>query len=390
MMVGLVVVGLALVQTGNASARLLEDLTIHGFGGSSYGRTDNENVYLMGNKKGSYDEASFSLNLSASLGNGIRVYLQPSFTEDWEGSEVTLDYGFAEWRFTDTQAIRIGKIKASFMSYNEIHDVGTLRPFYTLPVSVYADFSAESYQGISLTGNLYAAHGWEVNYDLYGGKGELPRRKLFTIEVGRTEDDLYYLVGNGYLRATIFGEELFGGRITVGTPVPGLSGSVSFYSARVGLRVRDVFLDGRYYDRYEEIYGRYYLPAISLEYVNHPWSIRLEGVSEIAREDSGQVNNTAAYLEVARMLPWRFQAAFRWEVEECKPDGGSSLDDHRDLAVGLNYWFNRNFVLKMSLHHVTGNRFAQPEDPMVYFENLVYDSFEETTNLVVCGAQFSF
>jgi hypothetical protein len=40
---------------------------------------------------------------------------------------------------------------------------------------------------------------------------------------------------------------------------------------------------------------------------------------------------------------------------------GASLLDHVDTGFGLNYWLTRNFVVKTSYHHVTGNRFSHPD-----------------------------
>ncbi len=40
-----------------------------------------------------------------------------------------------------------------------------------------------------------------------------------------------------------------------------------------------------------------------------------------------------------------------------------SLLDHKEVALGLNYWWTPNFVFKLSFHHVDGNRFAGP-DPL--------------------------
>jgi len=40
---------------------------------------------------------------------------------------------------------------------------------------------------------------------------------------------------------------------------------------------------------------------------------------------------------------------------------GASLLDHVETGAGLNYWLTRNFVVKTSYHHVTGNRLSHPD-----------------------------
>ena len=58
-----------------------------------------------------------------------------------------------------------------------------------------------------------------------------------------------------------------------------------------------------------------------------------------------------------------------------------------DAAAGLNYWFSPQFVVKLSYHHVDGNRFARPEEAG---ETLRSGGLDSHTNLVALGAQFSF
>ena len=68
------------------------------------------------------------------------------------------------------------------------------------------------------------------------------------------------------------------------------------------------------------------------------------------------------------------------------PSVAPSLAEHKEWAIGLNYWFNYNFVIKLSYHKVDGNIFAVPET----VTEIVQDGFEEETHLFVLGTQFSF
>jgi len=67
-------------------------------------------------------------------------------------------------------------------------------------------------------------------------------------------------------------------------------------------------------------------------------------------------------------------------------DLAPSLSEHEEWAVGLNYWFIYNFVLKASYHYITGNRFAISSD----LQEILDEGIEENTQLFIFGAQFSF
>ena len=76
----------------------------------------------------------------------------------------------------------------------------------------------------------------------------------------------------------------------------------------------------------------------------------------------------------------------------------NSLRRHLEFAVGLNYWFDPDFVVKCSYHWIDGNRFAVPESPWNNYTtdgnntaaslpDLTYDA---KTQMILVGAQFAF
>ena len=159
-------------ETGQA-AQLLDKVSVHGFGGWGYGQTDNENQHFLGgwDSDGNADYFNFSLNVRVELSDNITGYLQPAFENINGNSEANVDYVFAEWYLSDVLTIRAGKIKAPIMLLNEVHDVGTVRPFFLLPIGIYGDSTAENYQGAGLTGvfSLGFESDWQLSYDLFGG-----------------------------------------------------------------------------------------------------------------------------------------------------------------------------------------------------------------------------
>ena len=91
---------------------------------------------------------------------------------------------------------------------------------------------------------------------------------------------------------------------------------------------------------------------------------------------------------------WQVAARYEWmsmevvdAVVSLTPD---SFFEHQSAAVGVNYWINPNFVLKVAYHIANGNRCARPSELADLIAAFQQGGFEEETNLLSLGAQFSF
>lgn len=346
-------------------------VALHGFGGWAYGRTDNENWYLVGNEDGNYDHVSFSLNISTNPYERLSVHVQPSYIEDSDGHEVGLDYAFAEWFVSEALSFRVGKVKAPFMIYTEIYDVGTLRPFFTLPQGVYHEIAAEAYNGVGITGSFPFGSGWEVMYDLYGGELNLQPNRAMIPEVQR------------FVSVTPIVNDMIGGRLTLQTPVDGLALGFSSYTGDVEIEINDVVQEDY------PLNDRYLLFSASAEYVTDRWLARSE---YLMQKESPKMKADVAYIETAYRFTEHWQAAARYEFADFNTEmdlGVDTLLEHEEIALGLNYWFNPNLVFKLSYHIVNGNRFASPGDPENYLI-AAQRGFDEETHLILIGTQFSF
>lgn len=356
-------------SVANSSAQIPENIAIHGFGGWAYGRTDNKNRYLAGNHDGNYDYLNFSLNISATPYERLSLHIQPAYNESREQDEIGLDYAFAEWTFSDMVKLRFGKVKAPFMLYTETYDVGTIRPFFFLPQGVYQELAAEAYKGVGITGLLLNKSGWELLYDLYGGTLSLhPNLYL----------DIQSFVFNS-VTPTV--HDMLGGRLTLRTPFDGLTLGLSSYTGDVEFKTNLVNLS----DGYTGI-------GMSVEYLSDHWWIRSEYLTQ---QESSKIGINVLYAEVAYTFTDHWQVAARYEftdfeipaIEALYPE---SFLEHQELVVGLNYWLNPNLVFKLSYHVVEGNRFASPEMLEDFLASYQRGHFDERTNLIVFGAQFSF
>jgi hypothetical protein len=362
------IVGLAGAVTA-AQAQETPSLALHGFGSWAYGNTDN-NAYLGGLPAGDYRSSNVGLNVQASPIEHLRITTQVEWHEDEHGAAVDMDYAFAEWSFSDAVKFRAGQIKQPFGISTEVFRVGTLRPFFDLPQAVYGAVGltgGKALKGFSLTGTAGLGTRWRISYDVYGGG-------LDQEEFVMPED---FLRGGSVSAASEFRVEstrdVLGGHLVVETPVDGLRAGGSAYTGKeIGSTRRTVF-------------------GLQAEYLRGAWSLR----SEYAHESlPGDLTVSGGYVEAAYRFGDRWQAAAQYGHLTTSLAGAAgpiapSLLDHTEAALGLNYWFSPQFVLKLSYHHVHGNRLAAPE-PEDLSAQVRSGALQTRTHLLKVGAQFSF
>jgi len=364
-----------------AATDLGSSVDLHGFGGWAFGETDG-NRYTVGTENGEYDNAAFALNLNANPYENLNLVFQMDLELENSEVDVELDYAFAEWFFSDAARFRIGRVKHPYGLYAEVFDVGTVRPFFFLPQSIYGPqgFTAKAYNGLGVTGTRYGAGDWGVQYDVYGGQiqgelafpGPLSANPAEALE-GEVENNFEI-------------NDLLGLRINLLTPVEGLLFGVSAYSGD------ERFPDGSEanveFDR--DVYGGH------VEYIGSRLWVRTEFAHF---EEGDRFEEDGAYLELAYKLTEHWQLAARYDEWDAEipgidtanfPDFFQQILEHQETALGLNYWFNPSFVVKLSYHLIEGNRFAFPDDPQVIQQSIFTNDLEDETDLLVFGAQFSF
>jgi hypothetical protein len=361
-------VALAISLLSTATAGYAQDApewaTLHGFGGDAYGNTD-VNRYLVASPTGAYQNAQLALAAIASPSEKLQISSQISWKQTSDGLQTELDYAFAEWRFSDAVRFRVGRAKQPFGIYTEIFDVGTLRPFYSLPQGVYgpAALVAKGYDGLGLTGRANLGDRWVLRYDLYGGGVRLANTALAPgLDAGEGAAEDVEII-----------RDVAGARANLETPVRGLRFGLSAYSGKE--------------EREEQV--RHNVFGVHGEYLAGAWSARSEYVWHPEKDGP---HLRAFYLEVARTFRLHWQAAARYDWSDTtfssgEPLPASSLGRHEDVAFGLNYVFSPAFVLKTSYHRVNGNRFARPDD---LEQVLDAGALQTRTHAVIAGAQFSF
>jgi hypothetical protein len=344
---------------------------VHGFGSVEAGKTDG-NHFMVGTEKAEVEHSSFALNFSAEPFQRLAIRSQVEWNSDDGESEVELDYAFAEWRISDALRLRFGAAQQPFGLYNEIFDVGTLRPFQNLPQGIYgpAGFAAESYRGAGLRGNALTAGGWSLGYDVYAGGLDLPEDDPFEF-LEEEDDEEEDEVGDAEDIEAV--REVLGGRLSLATPDDRLSFGVSAYRGK----------NEDNGDRRDSLIGH-------IQFLSDDLWIRSEAGFQTEGEDTAKTG----YVEVAYFLHPKWQVATRYDRQDSEDDDDDGrfphLLRHRESALGLNYWFNSSLVIKTSVHWVDGNRFARPEDLEELAEQAEGGTLDRKTRLFALAAQFSF
>lgn len=364
-----------------SNAQIGEKLSIHGFGGWGYGKTDG-NKYLIGNEEGSFRNSKFALNITAKpyekLTINTQLYTEAVLTKD----KIELDYAFFEWAFSDALKLRIGKVKCPFGIYSEVFDVGTVRPFFELPQSIYGKkgVTNKSYYGIGVTGNFFLNNNWSVQYDIYGGE------LVFQDWINQVAVPIPYppYLYEVSIETTSFDEDMIGTRLIIHTPLEGLNLGVSYFNGRPKF-----LIDGELTDAYIKP-GRFFDWDLHVEYLTDSFSLRSEYLYA-GRMEEKDLTMKGAYIETAYKFLTNWQIAFQYNTMNMEIPSYEAYDqsqyEHKEFALGLNYWVNPDLVFKVAFHKINGNYLATPESIL---EALMSGGLEHNTNLFTAGMQFSF
>jgi hypothetical protein len=245
-------------------------LSVSGFGRWGYGNTDG-NAFLLARDDGKGDNIGMALNIFAKPMDRLAVSSQIF----WDASKVNIDWAFAEYRLQDWLRVRAGQVKLPFAAYMESKDVGTLRPFYNLPTSIYSfsDIAAESYFGVGLSGYLPPLSGWEISYDAYAGQMWLESSDRFrpaptALNLLQAKAEQFATPAQG--RQTVFTrvDATVGGRLSIGAPIPGLKGYLSAYRGEVSDLAQT---------QGAEPGSAVFAYGLSVEYVREGYEVRAEG-----------------------------------------------------------------------------------------------------------------
>jgi hypothetical protein len=342
-------------------------LAIHGDGAWSFQSTGNKNAYLDATADGNYDLATFNLLVAARPAPRLTITADLAF----DPRHVGLEWMFVEWRVSDRLRLRAGRVKQPIGNSGELQFAGTTRPFYNLATSIYGptNMVANSYLGVGATGQFTPDSPWTLAYDLYAGAVKLVELETYRGLEVPPEPGL----GNPVVVDRQLVREILGGQLSLTSPFD-LTLRVSGFGGRL--------------QKDEPATTTFLVAGLSAEY--QPGPLRL-GAELFYSNEVGTEHSVGAHLTAAWSFDAHWQVAARIEGHQtwvADIAGISPLQRHRELALGLNYWFTPALVVKGSLHQVVGNRFVYPAGAT--YQELAATFPAERTTTVLLGTQFAF
>jgi hypothetical protein len=378
--------------------------TFGGLGSVSFGVTDRY-THLTGKPDGNFRNSQFGLRTVVPFGDRLAVSGLINWREegmDRGTPRADVTYLFATVRLSRAWDLRIGKVKYPNNLYSEVYDIGTLRPFLSLPQGIYGGTgnAFTSYTGVGVNGTAYAGD-WQLGIagHVSGGAFQYSSSRIALIP-GSTNDRLDLEI-----------RRQVGGRVFVRPPIPGLligvSGASHYFTTCPG--------------------GGQFIPcpfgasgsqgSAQLEYLGQRLWIR----SEVATLGApGFISTNAGYAQAAFFVTKKWQVAAQYDylrerfkvtlpelvgqtpgatppMQQQGPNPlqllallPDDLDKHRDVAFGLNYWFAPDLVAKLSVHRTDGWRFADPGASTIIQGLMTRRLPSATSNLLQAGIQFNF
>jgi len=343
------------------SSFLSERVALHGYGNWAFGWTQNggpyENNYSFGDGNGNFSNVLFALRQIVTPIPELMFSMGENFYyDDVRGAGAELFFAFAEYRPNSWFSMRLGRMPFEVGLYTPVFDVGTLRPFAELPQAFYGPVGTvpKNYNGGSVSANVELDSGWSLRFTAFAGDATMPLDPALV--------ESFNLIRNIILAPELKAESatdynlLVGGVLNVWTPIPGMQLQVSGYVVPPNM---------------DEVFGELnYVLTASFGYLGD----NLETHAEYAyRHTDNFADIHAVYGEAAYRFFESWQVALRVDYLDFglyaqTPTIGTvlaQLDDysrHVSFGGGLNYWFTRDFVVKLSYQFILFNHFAHPVD----------------------------
>lgn len=346
----MVFTGLILLGVFNNS-HAQSKLKVHGFLTQAFAISDGYQIFGIP-KEGTFDYRTLALQFRYDIDENNSSIIQFSHRRignsplmDLE-NDVVLDWAFFEHKATQNCGFKIGKILIPFGLYNEIRDVGILLPFYRVPYTPYSmgSYISETVNGISAyyTRNI---SDWDFNLDIYAGnwqwtawfnhKNPLDKSFITIMDVSNVENGAGMRLNiNSPCEGITFGSSWQRGDV---------SGEVFFSNNYGGIREQSYNMFNAFTDM---SYKGLYLKSEVIKIFMHPGDFFMEGMSILA--EINLLNELSANFsyEMINLI----------DIPDYESDDSDVIEDRmnskylRDFAIGLNYNFSSNVILKSEIH----------------------------------------
>ncbi|MDH3404215.1 MAG: hypothetical protein OES32_16990 [Acidobacteriota bacterium] len=342
---------LTLAAGASPAAEAPEGVGVFGHLTQAYGKSRRGSIQGT-SEEGTTDLRNVAVQLRWAKSDRDTVVVQLSHERRGEdlfspaGDEVEIDWAFYERRIGVHSVLKVGRLNTPLGIYNEIRDVGTLLPFFSLPISFYAGVlsSAETVDGVSIGRTFFPRSDWSLDTELYLGGWDTFQQQV-------SLDAKFGLV-NLEARA----EDGVGVQIWLDTPVRGL---------RLGAGTLTWLLDGPLgepgtRDRWDTYH-------VSLDAVGERWLVRAERRRWRFDQDfgaflalpvslRGKAQRDGYYLQVGVWLTPRIGLFGQIDHAGLKDNldllpGLENL--HEDLAASLNFRIRPDLLLRVEYHNAT-------------------------------------
>lgn len=169
---------LVLLAAARAQAAPLDRVSVGGFFDFELERTLRG---AGGDRNGSFDLHHLNVVTSYQVDDRLDVRMQVEWEHSFQsggGGQLTLEYGFAEYRVLPWLRLRVGRALSPYGFYNELHDSSPAWNTYAIPAVIYHPYEwggieviPKQYTGVSALGDLPLGRSGSVHYDLWLSNG---------------------------------------------------------------------------------------------------------------------------------------------------------------------------------------------------------------------------
>lgn len=331
-----------------SAAELTEKLHIFGHLTQAYGESNRGSI-LGATEGGTTDLSMIAVQFRWELSETDTAVVQFSHERNSndifspQQDEVEIDWAFYEKRFASDTTLKIGRLNVPLGIYNEIRDVGTLLPFFNLPISFYAGVlnSAETVDGISVGKHFGPRSEWNLEAEVYFGGWDTVQQ--------RVDNSGEFRLTNLEARA----EDGVGLQLWLNTPVDEI---------RIGAGTLTWLLEGPVTapgtkDRWDTHH-------ISLDVNLEKWMLRAEYRSWRFDQDfgaflslpvslPGRAERDGYYVQAGAWITSRIGLFGQFEDTSLSNDLNLLADEndlHQDLAFSLNYRVRAYLLIKAEYH----------------------------------------
>jgi hypothetical protein len=311
-------------------------ISFHGYLSQAYAASDGLQIVGI-TKDGTADYRSAAVQIRADLSDQDAFIVQLSHERLGASpinafrQDVEVDWLFYEHQFGDS-AVKVGRVQIPFGIYNEVRDVGVLLPFFRPSLDFYGEgsFNSETVDGIVLSHSFKPWGSWSLAGDLYYGNFDF------------VSVDTEYFLSKA--------SDTYGFELWLETPVPGLrlgAGGMRF-QVRDTRKPADRALPWTVYHlSLEGQFGRFSTHAEYANFDAQPWP------GARGRWETG-------YAHLGYALTDKITLNGQVEIVDFLIQGVFDGEFDDDKALGVNYAFQPNLVLKAEHHWNQGYHAENP------------------------------